>query len=89
MPTVPDVILNGKEFQDVYAETGIEVGKPVTVQNKTSASIYVQNTKDKPSDESTDGFILRPYDHIPVTGQITGLWVKSMGGGTVLVEEIT
>lgn len=87
MATLLDVILVGQNYQNLYAATGIVIGTSVTVQNKTSSVVYLQNIGPQPSDVSSAGFTLLPNEMISVTGSILGLWAK--GKGAVAVEVIT
>lgn len=87
MATIPDVILTGTVYQNLYAATGIVTGTAVTVQNKTSTVIYLQNTATQPSSGSLNGFLLLPNDFVEVTGTIAGLWAK--GNGRCAVEVIS
>lgn len=87
MATVPDVSLTGTAYQNLYAETGIVTGTAVTIQNKTSLPVYVQNIASQPSAGSKNGFVLEPYAAVDVTGVIAGLWAK--GIGPLMVEQIS
>jgi hypothetical protein len=87
MATIPDVLLTGTAYQNLYAATGIVVGTSVTVQNKTGSVLYLQNIAAQPSNTSKNGITLQPNEFIPVTGTIVGLWAK--GSGSVSVEVIT
>ncbi|MND43738.1 hypothetical protein D3C80_345360 [compost metagenome] len=87
MATIPDVVLSGAAYQDLYAATGIVVGTAVTVQNKTSTVVYLQNIATSPTASSKNGIALQPYTMVDVTGTIVGLWAK--GTGAISVEVIT
>lgn len=87
MATIPDVTLTGTAYQNVYAATGIVVGTAVTVQNKSSNVVYLQNIAAQPSSGSLNGFWLIPNEFIELTGTITGLWAK--GVGRIAVEVIS
>lgn len=87
MATLPDVNLLGTAYQNLYAATGITVGTSVTVQNKSSYPVYLQNLAATPDSSSKNGLLLMPYDVVPVTGTIVGLW--AFGSGPVTVEIIT
>lgn len=87
MATIPDVVLTGTAYQNVYSATGIVVGTAVTVQNKSGNPVYLQNVAAQPSGGSSNGFLLLPNEFISVTGTIVGLWAK--GTGRIAVEVIT
>lgn len=87
MATIPDVVLTGSAYQNVYAATGIVAGTAVTVQNKSGNPVYLQNIASQPSGGSVNGFLLLPNEFISVTGSIAGLWAK--GVGRIAVEVIT
>lgn len=86
MATIPDVILTGTAYQNVYTATGIVVGTSVTVQNKSSTPVWLQNIALIPDSSSTNGWVLLPFDSIIVDGAIAGLW--AFGHGPVGVEVI-
>lgn len=85
MATIPDVTLTGTAYQDLYAATSIVVGTSVTVQNKSSKPIFLQNIASQPSASSTNGFTLLPNESINFTGTIVGLWAKGVGPVAVAV----
>lgn len=87
MATLPDVQLNNNEYQDLYAATGIPSGTSVTIQNKSTSSIYLQNTSTSPNSTSSDGYLLMSLHVVTVGGTIDGLWAK--GSGKVHVEVVT
>ncbi|QNO00832.1 hypothetical protein phiPsa397_057 [Pseudomonas phage phiPsa397] len=86
MATIPDVILTGTAYQNLYAATSIVAGTAVTIQNKSGYPVYIQNIASQPSSVSKNGFVLEPYAAVDVTGAIAGLWAK--GSGPVMVEVI-
>jgi hypothetical protein len=86
MATIPDVNLTGVAYQNLYTATGIVAGTSVTIQNKTGNTVYIQNIAAQPVATSKNGFLLKPYDVVTVTGTIDGLW--AMGVGPAYVEAI-
>ena len=80
--TIPDVILNGTEYQDLYSETGITVGTKLLLFNKSTSYIRVILSATQPTDNSTDGVIIeiegamRPF--IVDAGE-NGCWAKGYG----------
>lgn len=87
MATIPDVNLLGIAYQNLYAATGIVAGTAVTLQNKSHEEIFVQNVASQPSSSSQNGYVLRPWASVDVTGAILGLW--AMGTGPIMVEAIS
>lgn len=87
MATIPDVLLTGTAYQNVYAATGIVVGTSVTVQNKSTEPVWLQNVSSQPSSSSRYGFVLKGLESVDVTGSIVGLW--AFGEGPIMVEVIT
>lgn len=87
MATIPDVPLAKAGYKDLYEATGIPVGTSVTIQNKSIAPVFLQNTDTQPTANSMDGFLLGSMEMISLTGTITGLW--AIGDGRVSVEVIT
>lgn len=85
--TNKDIYLTKAGYLSLYAEASIALGSSVTVQNKSSGYILLQNNTAKPAVGSTDGYILAPFETIPVTGTILNLW--AIGEGPVSVEVIT
>jgi hypothetical protein len=87
MATIPDVNLLGVAYQNLYAATGIVTGTAVTLQNKGSRPVYVQNIATQPSATSQNGYLLQPNESVDVKGTILGLWAK--GTGPIMVEATT
>lgn len=87
MATLPDVSLTGVAYQNLYSATGIVVGSAVTVQNKSGSDVRLQNIAAQPMNNSKNGYLLKPYEMISVTGTILGLW--AFGVGPITVEVIT
>lgn len=79
MATVPDVILLGNAYQDVYAATSIAVGTAVKLQNKSSTPILLQIITAQPAVSSSNGFIIPPLGFFDVPTSTTGLWAKGNG----------
>lgn len=80
--TKPDVILNGTEYQDLYAATGIAVGTKLILFNKSTSDVRVILSATKPANNSTDGIIMeisgamRPFS---VDAGENGCWAKGFG----------
>lgn len=87
MATLPDVKLLGIAYQNLYTATGITVGTSVTIQNKSVTTVYLQNIATQPDGSSRNGLLLQPYETVPVTGTIVGLW--AFGAGNITMEIIT
>lgn len=66
-PTLPDVTLSNSAYVDIYAITGIPVGTPLIIQNKSTTSFYVQERETAPSATNIDGNILQSYGFFLVT----------------------
>lgn len=60
-PTLPDVTLSNSAYVDIYALTGIPLGTPLILQNKSTTSFYVQEKETAPSATNIDGNILQSY----------------------------
>ncbi|QNN99968.1 hypothetical protein phiPsa267_059 [Pseudomonas phage phiPsa267] len=86
MATIPDVILTGTAYQNLYAATGTVLGTSVTLQNKSRDEIFIQNIASQPSSSSKNGWVLAPLEAVDVTGVIVGLW--AFGTGPIMLEVI-
>ena len=39
--SIPDIYINGSDWVDVYSTTGIAVGTPLLIQNKSSNALLI------------------------------------------------
>lgn len=86
--TLPDIKLLGTSWIDVYAATGIPVGTPLIIQNKTAPSIYVQVRSTQPVATSKDGVLITDNLSWIVDGtSISGVWVIGQGLMNVQIFE--
>ena len=91
--TLPDVVVTTADWVDVYATTGITVGKPVYIINKSSSHILSQVAPTKPVATSLAGvpMFMRESERawIKVSSGATGIWLKSTDySASVSVQEI-
>jgi hypothetical protein len=77
--TLPDVILDGKTFQDINTATGIPVGSAVTMQFKNNYTFQVQFSDTQPAVDSQDGFTLKAFDLYQLGLGDPKIWVKGNG----------
>lgn len=76
--TLPDITLNNTTYSDVYALTGISVGTPIIIQNKSSVGAYLQIKPFQPASNSQDGIFLEAYNFYIVDAGEVGCWAKGM-----------
>lgn len=76
--TRPDVTLNNTTYSDIYALTGIAVGTPLIIQNKSSIGAYLQIKSFQPASNSQDGIFLEAYNFYVVDAGEVGCWAKGM-----------
>ena len=78
--TIPDIKVSGADWIDLYAATDIAVGTPVSILNKSSHSLLLQETATKPNAENNDGRVCWPStregSEVIVYNIPTGLWGK-------------
>lgn len=77
--TVNDVQLLGVVYTNVYAATGIVVGTPLILQNKSSGPVYVQIATVAPAASDRDGFIVYPGKSVSVENATEGLYAFGKG----------
>lgn len=83
--TLPDVACYSMYYIDLYEVTGIKVGTPILIQNKSANAMNIQIRSEKPTATSTDGNILTSYNFFEVSGgTIPAVWVK--GAGKISVQ---
>lgn len=83
-PTLPDVTLSNSAYVDIYAITGIPVGTPLIIQNKSTTSFYVQERETAPSATNIDGNILQSYGFFLVTPTSTTLTGMTWGNSVLV-----
>lgn len=89
--TIPDVAID-KTWKNVADPNNLGVPTPAifTVQNKSYGNILIA-IGPEPSAASTDGFVLRQFEHLDIAGE-TQVWVRSFSTsvqtGEVHVGEI-
>jgi len=86
--TRPDVILNGEEYQDLYAATGITVGTKLILFNKSTSDVSVILSATKPLNNDTKGIRIEIKGSIrafTVDSGESGCWAK--GWGPLSVQE--
>lgn len=77
--TLPDVILDGKSFQDINTATGIPVGSAVTMQFKNNYTFQIQFSDTQPAVDSQDGFTLKAFELYNLGLGDPKIWVKGIG----------
>jgi hypothetical protein len=83
--TIPDLILNGVAYQDVYALAGLAPGTPLIIQNKCSGQVTLQISAIAPPASDKDGYILYPYKNAYINDATEGLF--AFGKGRIHVAE--
>ena len=84
--TVPDILLKGEDYEDIYLLSGISSTTSVVIQNKTFGGVLIQINSTKPSKNSTDGYLLMPTQSCLIDGTITKIWAK--GKCAISVQEV-
>lgn len=85
--TKPDVQLDKTQYVDVYAATGLAVGTPILIQNKSSQNVYIQIQTTQPSALSRDGGIIQPFEQGLIDTGENGCWVLGDTNGKISVQE--
>lgn len=84
MTTTADIPISMEYYTELYSSSGIAVGTPLIIQNKTSGTMLVQNRTTQPSPTDWNGFIV-PYLGVWYVEEGTeGVWCR--GNGSVAVE---
>jgi len=84
--TIPDVLLQGVEYEDIYEETGITSGTSVTIQSKALGGVYIQIKSTQPDAKSKDGYLLMPNQSCLIDGTISKIW--AIGKCAISVQEV-
>ena len=73
--TLPNIPLNSNEWQNLYSQSGIDVGLQVVIFNNGDSDVYYAIATTEPSLDNTAYKVLRPRD-LPVVldKSISGLW---------------
>ncbi len=85
--TLPDVILLEEEYQDLYAATGITVGKALLIQNKTMSNLFLQEGLTQPDPDDRSGILVdvNPNYLWSITSGSSGVW--AFGAGPIHIQE--
>jgi len=83
--TIPDVILDGKSYQDINTATGITVGTAVVMQFKNNYTFQIQFSDTQPAVDSQDGFTLKAFELYNLGMGDPKIWVKGNGRLSVQV----
>lgn len=90
--TLDDITIPSSDWLDVYATTGVTVGKSLYLINKSSSHLVMRVNPTKPTDVQNGIPILPggdPLCWVKVSSGATGVWVKSLGiPALVNVQEI-
>ena len=75
--TLPNIPITPNEWIDLYSESGIDVGKQLTVNNVGASDVFLVVSATEPTDESSY-IALQPRD-LPFTNNVgdSGLWAFS------------
>lgn len=84
--TIPDVLLKGVEYEDIYALTGITVSSSISIQSKALGGVYVQVSSTQPNANSKDGYLLMPNQSCLIDGTISKVW--AIGKCAISVQEV-
>ncbi|EIY2512128.1 hypothetical protein ACUHOO_000769 [Pseudomonas aeruginosa] len=86
--SLPDVILNANEWTNLYAKSGIAVGKKLVLLNKGSLDLLIFEAADAPATNARDGDLRKPGERATVHEGSPGVWVLSpIQGARVFVQE--
>lgn len=77
--TNADVSLQGLDWEDAYALSGIAVGTAITIQNKTTDWLYVFVKAQKPELELNDGIKINLGQSAQISASQSGCWLSGFG----------
>lgn len=79
--TIPDISLGPDVYVDLNTLSGVAVGTPLVVSNKSHSPIRLQQVATQPDDNSTEGMILahmlHPNARLVLDAGESTLWGKS------------
>ena len=84
MATLDNIQIPPKQWVDLYALSGVQVGTRIKVQNLSSSSVYLNSNETQPSDISAYNKLGRSKIMINDSGD-AGAWAYSRNGATVNV----
>lgn len=86
---MPDIFLNGDEYQNLYELSGIDIGTPVLIQNKSIYNSTLIKATNKPSKDFKGGFLIKPDSRyiVNISAGQTGLWM--LGRGCIRISSDT
>lgn len=86
--TLPDIILNGEEYENIYSLIGIPVGTALIIQNKSIWDIQVVKKATQPP-LNTKGYIVAadPRFTLEISSGENGCWVLGKGPIKVVLNE--
>ena len=72
MDTIPDVIAQIEQYIDIYALTGIAIGTPLLIQNKSESRMVIQISPTQPIAQSNDGTLFHTREEVYVDTGASG-----------------
>ncbi len=86
--SIPDATLPQGEWMSAYAATGLAVGRPLVIQNKSRTEILVYESTEKPGATQRDGESLAPGERARVAQGSVGVWlICRTGEGRAFIQE--
>lgn len=83
--SLPSVLLPARTWVDVYAETSIDTGVKIIIQNLGSSNVIVTESDSPPTTQ--DGYnIIRAGDFMVSDDSPIGVWVYSSSTAKIQVE---
>jgi hypothetical protein len=83
--SLPSVLLPARTWVDVYAETSIDTGVKIIIQNLSSSNVIVTESDSLPVTQ--DGYnIIFAGDFMVSDEEPIGVWVYSSGTAKIQVE---
>ena len=83
--TLPNTILPPGVWVDLYADTGIQIGCKIIVQNIGVCDVYLVTQATEPTDESARQILQRSKFALNDNGD-SGAWAICLAGGAVNVR---
>lgn len=87
--SLPDIMIPQFKWTNVYQASGIAVGRPISIQNKSTGDILVFESKDAPDQNSRDGDLLAPKERTRSRAGSPGVWVMSrFAEGRAFIQDL-
>lgn len=79
--TLPDILVDGDSYTELYAESSIATGTPILIENKGATPVRIYEGGSEPSLSNTDGVLLFPGRRTTIPSGSLEIWARCTSSG--------